>query len=768
MTDAGFDEAASFGVVESATFGTGIALYHVMKEILAFHHGRCSEAFGEARALEPYLGPIMSLAVEATHRFYHALTSAALASAAAPADRASHVDVLDDAAKRFTQWAEHSVENFASRRSLLLAEKARLEGRERDAMRLYEEAIRSARKNSSVKDEALALELCAHFCEECGLETAARAVLHEAHRRYSLWGASAKVDQLARSYPHLAEEPALPSSTTARTPLEQLDLATVVRVLQALSGEIDLERWVHQLMKSALEDAGADHGLLFVAEGDRQRVLAEALVERDGIQVRLLSPAATPPPVPHSVLRYVARTREPVLADALVGGAFSKDPYFAGRRSCSVLCLPLVKQEQLAGTLYLENDLASNAFTPRRLALLRLLASQAAVSLENARLHTDLRREIDERRRAEQELRRANDFINEAQRLSGTGSFIANLRSDEHQWSSELYRIFELDPAKPIRPEVVRNLVHPEDAQLLDAAIARSMNGAEFDQVFRIRTASGLEKYVHAVARVAHPGAGSPVFMGAIQDVTASKIAEEGLNRARAELAHVSRIVTLGTLTASIAHEVNQPLSAMITNASTCVRMLGAEPPDIGAARDTAHRMVRDGRRAAEVVARLRALFTNKPTVREPVDLNEATSEVVALSRAELQKTRVSLRLELSPDIPQVSGDRVQLQQVVLNLLLNALEAVGDVEGRPREVWIKTELDEEDRVRLTVCDSGVGIGTEDAARLFEAFYTTKKGGMGIGLSVSRSIVESHDGRLWAVANDQGATFSFSLPRAPPS
>jgi signal transduction histidine kinase len=219
-------------------------------------------------------------------------------------------------------------------------------------------------------------------------------------------------------------------------------------------------------------------------------------------------------------------------------------------------------------------------------------------------------------------------------------------------------------------------------------------------------------------------------------------------------------------LTASIAHEVNQPLSGIITNASTCLRMLAADPPNVDGARETARRTIRDGNRASDVITRLRALFAKKDTTTESVDLSEATREVIALSLSELQRSRVILRSELADDLPPVTGDRVQLQQVILNLLRNALDAMGGVDDRPRKLVIRTERDEDDRVRLTVQDTGAGFEPQAAGRLFEAFYTTKSGGMGIGLSVSRSIIESHHGRLWAAPNDgPGATFSFSLSRA---
>jgi C4-dicarboxylate-specific signal transduction histidine kinase len=271
---------------------------------------------------------------------------------------------------------------------------------------------------------------------------------------------------------------------------------------------------------------------------------------------------------------------------------------------------------------------------------------------------------------------------------------------------------------------------------------------------------------VRTTAHVVEDAAGRPLFVGAVQDVTESTVAEEALNRARAELARVARITSLSALTASIAHEVNQPLSGIVTNASTCLRMLDADPPNLDGARETARRTIRDGNRASDVVTRLRALFSKKEFTLEPLDLNEAAREVIALSLSELQRNRVTVHAELSDPLPPVRGDRVQLQQVILNLIRNATDAMGGIDDRARQLTIRTEREEEDRVRLSVQDVGVGLEPQNVDKLFVPFFTTKTDGMGIGLSVSRSIIESHNGRLWAASNEGGgATFSFSIPQS---
>ena len=375
--------------------------------------------------------------------------------------------------------------------------------------------------------------------------------------------------------------------------------------------------------------------------------------------------------------------------------------------------------------------------------------------------------DIDDQKRAEVELKRAYDSFSDAQRLSKTGSFITDLVGDDHNWSEEAYRIFGFDPATKITVQRVREVIHPDDLPAFESVIARGMTGENVTFAFRVATAPGAVKHVRGVAHVIEMVEGRPMFVGALQDVTESTVAEEALNRARSELAHVARVTTVSALTASIAHEVNQPLSGIITNAGTCLRMLDATPPNVDGARETVKRTMRDGNRAAEVIARLRALFSKKELTFEPLDLNEATREVIALSSSDLQRNRVVLQSELADNLPAISGDRVQLQQVILNLLRNASDAMAGVDDRPRQMLIRTEREDADRVRLSVRDAGVGLDPPSMDKLFDAFYTTKDGGMGIGLSISRSIVERHHGRLWAQANEgPGTTFSFSIPRSP--
>jgi signal transduction histidine kinase len=398
-----------------------------------------------------------------------------------------------------------------------------------------------------------------------------------------------------------------------------------------------------------------------------------------------------------------------------------------------------------------------------------LVTFQDITARKRAEAAKDLRA-ITERKRSEEELRRSEAFLAEGQHLSQIGSFSWRVATDEITWSEQLYRIYELEIGVPVTLELIRTRVHPEDVSLIEKMkmVDQARDGGnDFEWQYRLMMPDHSIKYLHAVAHATRDQDGQLEYIAAVQDVTERRLSEQALDKARSELAHMARVMSLGALTASIAHEVNQPLSGIITNASTCLRMLNAEPPNVEGARETVRRTLRDGNRASEVIARLGALFGRKAATIETVDLNEATREVIALSSSDLQRNRVILRVELDCDLPPVTGDRIQLQQVILNLIRNASDAMSGVLDRPKLLLISTGRDEGDRVRLTVRDTGVGFAPQAMERLFDAFYTTKNDGMGIGLSISRSIIESHRGRLWAAPNEgPGATFSFSIPRLP--
>jgi PAS domain S-box-containing protein len=427
------------------------------------------------------------------------------------------------------------------------------------------------------------------------------------------------------------------------------------------------------------------------------------------------------------------------------------------KQARSVLCLPLVKQAKLIGVLYLENKLASHVFTPARISVLELLASQAAISLENARLYNDLQeREAKIRRLVDSNIvgiviwdvqgriidanKAFLDMVGYAQedlvsgRLRWTELTPAEWRDADEQIIAELKAVGTLQPREK---EYLR-----KDGSRVPVLVARAL--------FEWKPDEGVSFVI---------------------DMTDRKRAEEKLRAserrlldARMELAHVTRVTTLGELTASIAHEVNQPLAAVAANAEACLRWLDRATPDLDAARRSVEWVINDNNRASEVIRRVRALATKADVEKAALDINDVVKEVIALVQRELFSHRVSLQMELAPALPMIMGDRVQLQQVIINLVMNGIEAMQSTTDRPRELVIRSGQDGAHGVLVSVADCGGGISAEDADRLFNPFFTTKSSGMGMGLSICRSIMEAHGGRLWAFGNEgSGATFQFVLP-----
>ena len=686
---------------------------------------------------------------------YGALSRAACCDSAFPDLYRQHFEALVAHHKQLEIWAENCQENFETGVALTGAEIARLEGRALDAERLYEQAIHSARANGFVHYEALSNELAALFYKARKFEKISHAYLRDARYCYLRWGAAGKVRQLDEFYPYLREEdPIRGPSSTIGAPIEHLDLGTVIKVSQAVSSEIVLEKLIDMLMRTAIEHAGAERGLLILPRGLEQWIAAEATTGGDSIIVRLPEASLTQATVPESIVHYVARTQQSViLDDASARNPFSTDPYIREHHARSMLCLPLVNQARLIGLLYLENNLTPHVFTPTRIAVLKLLASQAAISLENTRLYRDL----EER---EAKIRRLFD-------VNIIGICVWNLEGAIIEANESFLHMVGYN-----REDLLSGRVHWRD---LTPAEWRDGDERVVAELKATGTARPFQKEYFR-----KDGSRVPVLLGAamfettgkegvafVLDLSEQKRAEEALQKAQVELAHASRVMTMGEITSSIAHEINQPLGAIVNYGNACLRFLKNGRANLTEMAAALSAIVNDAERASAIIARIRALAKKAPPEMTLLHIGHLVADVLPLVRHELIGRRISLRTTLPEDLTLILGDRIQLQQVLLNLFINGIEAMNKVPADRRHLVIEVQShvsEDKSFVLLTVADSGIGLKAEDLPRLFQTFYTTKADGLGIGLAISRSIVEAHGGRLWATPNaDLGATFQLMLP-----
>jgi PAS domain S-box-containing protein len=731
--------------------------YWIRKLQARFFAGDFAGALKASSSAQRLLWTSPSMFETAEYHFYDALAQAASCESAAAGQRRQHVETLVAHHRQLEIWAANCPENFENRAALVGAEIARIEGREIDAEQLYDHAIGSARANGFIHNEALAYEMAAHFYAARGFQEFARVYLLCARDGYFRWGADGKVRQLDRLHLHLAAPEGRRPAATIGSPVQQLDIASVVKASQSVSGEIVLPKLIERLMTIALENAGADRGLLILSAEDDYLIQAEARAIGDKIEVALCQKSITSITCPEALLRYVMRSHESViLDDASRPNLFSEDDYLRGRQAKSILCLPLIKQGQLTGLLYLENRLTSYAFTPDRIAILELLAAQAAISLENTRLYSDLQeREAKVRRLVDSNIIGICIWDLEGRIIEANEAFLHMVGFSHDDLVSERMRWPELTPA--------------EWAAADERAVAE------------LRATGSCKTFEKEYFR--KDGSRVPVLLGAatfgerrdqgvafVLDLTERKQAEEDLRKSelryretQMELAHVNRVTTMGQLTASIAHEVNQPIAAAVTNASAGLRWLAAQPPNLDKVRNTFDSIIKAGNQASEVIGRIRGLIKNVPAHKSTLDINETILETIALTHGEMQRHCILLQTELAKDLPSIQGDRVQLQQLILNLIMNAIEAMSEVGEGSRALLIGSSVHTPGGVIVTVKDSGPGLKPECLDHLFDPFYTTKPGGMGMGLSICRSIAEAHGGRLWATADAlQGAVFQFTL------
>jgi PAS domain S-box-containing protein len=729
--------------------------YWIRKLQARFFAGDYAGALEASSKAQPLLWTSPSCFENAEYHFYAALSQAASCESTAASQRRQPVEALVAHHRQLEIWAENCPENFENRAALVGAEIARIEGRELDAERLYEQAVRSARTNGFIHNEAVAYELAARFYVARGFQEFARMYLVNARDGYLRWGAHGKVRQLDRLYPQLTAPEGRGHEATLGSAARQLDVASVVKASQTVSSEIVLPKLIERLMTIALENAGANRGLLILPVGDDHLIQAEARATGDQVQVVLCQKSITGITCPESLVRYVVRAHESViLDDASRPNLFSEDDYLRGRQAKSILCIPLIKQGRSMGLIYLENTLTAHAFTRDRIAILELLAAQAAISLENTRLYSDLReREAKVRRLFDSNIIGIYIWDFQGRIIDANDAFL-----DIVGYSRE-----DLISGRLSYP----GLTPPEwnDVSERARAVVRTTGTANvFEKEYLRKDGSRVPILLGGATF----GENQDQGVAFVLDLTERKRVEGAYRQVQMQLEHANRVATIGQLTASIAHEVKQPIAGLVASGQAALRWLNNKP-DLEAARRSIERMIRDGKRSGDIIDRLRDLVKKAAPRNDSLSINEVIREVIALTSTEVARNGVSVETELAESLPLVQGDRVQLQQVILNLVINAVEAMAGVVEGPKNLLVSTSKAGGEAILVAVRDSGPGLGSVNTEQVFEPFYTTKPDGIGMGLSICRSIIEAHGGQLTATANSpRGVVFQFTVPVQPHS
>ncbi|KUY89562.1 histidine kinase [Burkholderia sp. RF7-non_BP1] len=764
LDDAQFDEH-TFESHLAANPGLAIAecWYWIRKMQASYLFGDNGTALESLRRAESLIWTSSMFLEEAEFHLYGALTLAAAIDQAAADERAGLLARFVTHQTRIDVLAGQFPENFETRAALVGAERARVESRMLDAEHLYEHAIQSARAGEFPHQEAIASELAARFYRARGFDIIADAYLRNARNGYIRWGADAKVRQLDETCPHLgAETGSRDRRETIRSTAGEVDYAMLIDVSQRVSSEIDPEKVIDTFMKAALTHSGADHGLLILASGDGDAsIRADATVHGDEVIVVQESSPLDARRLPIATINYVLRTRETISSpDASKEPVCASDPYTLAERVRSMLCMPLVRGDELTGVLYLESRLTTGVFAPARLAALGVLASQVAITLQNARLYRDL----SER---EARIRRLVD-------ANIVGIFIYALDGTIVEANSALLDLIGYSREDLEHGQLNwRSLTPPEwieaDFQIHEPALRATGVLAPIEKEYFRKDGSRAPVLVGAAMFSSTGQHGVAFVLDLSESKRADARARESESRFREmqkELAHANRVSAVGQLTATISHEVKQPIAAMAANADAAARWLAARPANIERASKALDLIVRDALRAGDVIDRIRNFVRKSPVREEVVDVNAAILDILFVTRRDAEKNGICIDTTFASPSPLVVGDRVQLQQVILNLIVNAIEAMHAVNEGRRSLVISTSNIEGRSVEIRVTDSGPGVSDAHMERLFEPFFTTKDTGMGIGLSIAHSVVLAHGGQLHASCREpSGTTFHVTLPSA---
>ena len=668
---------------------------------------------------------------------------------------------LERPMERLEYLASLNPKAFGDRLDLARAEVLRAQGHALEALRLYDQSVAKAISCGAVHIQGLAHELASRCHQALDLTVSTRTHLRKARDAWRQWGAHGLAEQVEARHPFLQEKPfGARSSVELPGGQQQLDMLAITRACQALSRELEVEQLLKTLLANTMVHAGASHAALLLVHGDALSVEALGQASAEGVQVSLQHQAPLAEQLPVSLIRTAMRSRRSiVIENARFPERFVDDPYLRGRPTGSLVCVPLLKQNEIIGALYLENLLVEGVFSAARVDVLEVLAAQAAISLTTARLYSDLLDENRRRRDSETRLRTSRMALALGQAVSRHGTFVWNPALDNSFCSGELFHQLCPDlPERGTRRFTVFERLHAEDrpafTQALDAAV-QARRG--FRLAFRIHGGGNEVRHLEALGEPDEQG----TYIGIVFDVTERYRTEASLRSARAEMAQISQRTVLAELAASIAHEINQPLLSILSNASASLRWLEREPAALHDAAEGVRDIITDGRRAADIVQALRALARQEPMRGEPLELGTLVRRVVELLRTELDDQQVSVQIVIGT-VRRIHGDPVQLQQVVLNLISNALDAMADSTA-PKVLRLEMR-GVPGGVLLMVEDSGAGLADADTAQMFQAFYSTKASGMGMGLAICSSIVEAHGGRLLALQGRGGETlFALVLP-----
>jgi len=735
------------------------ALYRGMGHFYATEYRDAQDCFARAHQLtEAVPGYIYLMDLH----FYSALAITQQPEGADSAMLSRHLEI-------FHHWSELNAELFADKYALLQAEMARLQGDTGQALTHYETAIRLSRRSGYLHVTALSHQLAGRCCKARQLDVAAEAYFKAALAHWENWGALALVRQLEQHYPHLTT-PAQ-SNALATIPFTQdatiYDLESVVTAVRALTEEINLDRLIHTLMRILLERAGAQRCCLIrILDGTLPETQAWAESTPDGVRVRLVKEQPAGTELPLSVVSAVIRTGQEIRTGKPEDfSPFSQDPYLVSS-GAAVLCVPMFKQANMVGVLYLENRLMPDAFTAEHSHIVKLLSAQAAVSLETARLYAELLEENNHRRRVEKQLRTSKTSLMLGEKISHTGTWRWEVADDMMGVSEEYGRILGLpvgQTALSMADFLTR--VHPDDFACISDLVTDSVrNGRSMQAEFRVLRPDGECRYIKGIGEPVQNWPEVEEYFGTISDITAQRQAEDAVRLAQADLARVTRATTVGQLTASIAHEINQPLMSIVANAGASQRWLKREPVALDNARQGLDEIIKEGKRAGEIIRGLQALTRNHESSFAAEDLHLIARDILALSRMELERRSISLELNLAASHATIFCDRVQIQQVLLNLVLNAIDAMAENLPHPALLRLTSFNPTADTLRVEVLDNGSGLPEGVRERIFDSFYTTKKAGMGMGLTISKSIIKKHCGELGAEnRNEGGSRFWFTLP-----